>query len=151
MEQSKYTPPPMKKLEDARVRLVAAKYRNFDLMVPIAIRKKVRSGEWVVMNAPRPLYGSYASERIDGVEEAMTWNGDFISGVFYAGVDITDERVIDNNVKLDAAIIRWVEDDEILAHGQAIAEEYNVDPETVEGWSFDEIWGSYLNTHDDRR
>ena len=48
---------------------------------------------WIVCNAPRPLYGDY------------NWEGPFITGVFYAGIDPEGDEAafcLHRNAELDA-------------------------------------------------
>lgn len=54
---------------------------------------------WEIYNAPRPLFGT------------RVWQGDFISGVFYAAVDPNDpdaNRFRENNKNLDATLLEFV-------------------------------------------
>lgn len=63
---------------------------------------------WEIYNAPRPLYGSYSK----------TWQGDFICGIFYAGIDPADEYA-DNwrkeNASLDAKQLIFVTREQAIA------------------------------------
>jgi hypothetical protein len=54
---------------------------------------------WEIYNAPRPLWGT------------RIWQGDFISGVFYAAIDPNDpeaDRFRENNKNLDAVKLEFV-------------------------------------------
>ncbi len=62
----------------------------------------------LIHNAPRPLHGD------------KTWQGDFISGIFYAAIDPDGdgaEWFIQQNQNLDASELRWVTMDEAVEGG----------------------------------
>lgn len=56
---------------------------------------------WLVFNAPRPIYG------------AVTWQGVFLHGIFYAAVDPADgeysRQYMEANGKFDAYLIRYID------------------------------------------
>jgi hypothetical protein len=61
---------------------------------------------WEVYNAPRPLFGT------------RIWQGDFISGVFYAAIDPNDpeaDRLRENNKNLDAVRLEFVTRQSVIA------------------------------------
>jgi hypothetical protein len=60
---------------------------------------------WEIYNAPRPLYGSRDNSG------PYTWQGEFISGVFYAAIDPDDpdaEMWRQKNEQLDAVRLEFV-------------------------------------------
>lgn len=62
---------------------------------------------WEIYNAPRPLYGSYSK----------TWQGDFICGIFYAGIDPADEMADtwrNENASLDAKHLIFVTEEDAI-------------------------------------
>ena len=77
---------------------------------------------WRVFNAPRPLYGH------------MTWDGEFVSGLFYAAVDPSEantEAHVERNRALDARELVFLTqeelDERVDAHAARLAEEYGID------------------------
>lgn len=71
---------------------------------------------WEIYNAPRPLYGSYSK----------TWQGDFICGVFYAGIDPADEMADtwrQHNAQDDARQLLFVTREEAMAESLAYYQE----------------------------
>ena len=62
--------------------------------------------DWPIYNAPRPLYGT------------VTWQGDFVSGIFYAAIDPEDgfgHDMEDQNLALDARVLEYLTEDEAVA------------------------------------
>jgi len=110
----------MKTVADARTRMV---YEGWN-------KKPVQAEQdgVIIFNAPRPLYGE-------------TWTGDFISGVFYAAVDTGNQTPslvddcflwqiqIDKNVRLDAAVLTWFNDEDLdrftKEYTEWLSKEYN--------------------------
>jgi len=60
-----------------------------------------------IWNAPRPLFGSPTEPG----GPAATWEGDFLSGIFYAAVDVEGDDLaeswIQQNRKLDGVIVEY--------------------------------------------
>ena len=83
------------------------------------LRPKAMPAEWRIFNAPRPIYG----------EE--TWEGDFLSGIFYAAVRPGHERegwMVEENRRLDAAELVFVPyADALKAEQERIIERYGED------------------------
>ena len=72
-----------------------------DMQAVVASEKPAGITLGFVMNAPRPLLGHETAE------------GDFLTGRFYAGIDITDSMAkpyIDENVKLDARAVFFADE-----------------------------------------
>lgn len=65
--------------------------------------------EWIIYNAPRPLYGSPGREYLGATR--LCWQGDFVAGVFYAAVDPQDLDAAlwrQRNYEQDARRLEWV-------------------------------------------
>ena len=136
----------MKTLHDARKRLV---YTGWHSKPPQAEKEGV-----YIMNAPRPLIGK------------ETWQGDFISGIFYALIDTNDQFKIqqfgyqksddpvyewqihvNQNVELDAALLIWFGDEELEQYKQELAQEYNLDLDEINDWyDQDDLVSSYIES-----
>lgn len=89
--------------------------------------------DWEVWNASRPLYGE------------ITWQGEFLCGVFYAALDPNDPYCQERrkrNQELDGYLITYVGKDIINEYGLARCEEYGIDPER---FSYDDFVRSWLN------
>jgi hypothetical protein len=81
---------------------------------------------WELYNAPRPLYGK-------------TWEGDFISGIFYAAIDPSHPDASiwrEENRKLDATRIMFVSQDSVIEEMVEYYRERYAD-------DFDEIFSQY--------
>jgi hypothetical protein len=92
---------------------------------------------WRVFNAPRPLHGH------------KTWQGAFITGVFYAAVEpegaYADDYVEHN--RRDAAVeIRWISPEQwrerVMEYGRQMADEYGID---LAQFDYADIESSYRN------
>lgn len=95
--------------------------------------------EWVIFNAPRPLYGD------------MEWRGDFLHGVFYVAVNPDDryaEERIKRNLELDAWVVHYHDRSEARAWA---AEHYAVELAagefTLEDYDESDIREQYLHQH----
>lgn len=73
-----------------------------------------------IYNAPRPLYGT-----IRDTGQPFTWQGDFISGVFYAAIDPDDpdaDGLRELNRAMDATRLVWVTQEQVIGE---MVEYYN--------------------------
>lgn len=63
----------------------------------------------IVWNAPRPLFGSIIDDDIG----ALTWEGDFLSGRFYAAVDTVNDDLAESwifeNKRLNGVIVEYLD------------------------------------------
>jgi len=96
--------------------------------------ENINSG-WIIFNAPRPLVGN------------KTWQGDFISGIFYAAVDPSDAMAhdfISNNEMNGAKIIEYTTVNKHVADIRAkVIAEYPEMADEVNGYSNTEIAEMY--------
>ena len=90
---------------------------------------------WRGFNAPRPLMGH------------RTWQGPFVSGIFYAAVNPEGEYAqayLERNHRNDAIELVWIFPEEwrrrVLAYGRRLAEEHDLD---LDEFSYEEIESSY--------
>ena len=90
---------------------------------------------YYIFNAARPLHGQ------------ITWQGDFIHGVFYAAVDkdfAQSKVIIERNVNLDGHILQFVTESEVREKLQAHYNKIAPGKIDVSKYSIREIWDSYL-------
>lgn len=63
----------------------------------------------IIWNAPRPLFGSIIDDNTGG----LTWEGDFLSGCFYAAVDTVNDDLAESwvyeNRRLGAVIVEYID------------------------------------------
>jgi len=88
---------------------------------------------WEVYNAPRPFPAT------------VTWQGEFISGVFYGAINPEDEFADENRERarqLDVTRLIFVPRAEVEAWGRAYCEKYNVE---YEDFTWRDIAVAYLN------
>lgn len=95
-----------------------------DIMTVTVVKDRPEQApaDWLVFNAPRPIYGH------------AEWIGDFITGVFFTAVDPDAEEAdhfIERNRQLDAKQIAYITkaewDRRVDAYGQKMVEEHNID------------------------
>jgi len=92
---------------------------------------------WIVYNAPRPIWGH------------TKWQGDFVTGVFYAAVDPemddADEMVAHNQLQ-HAAELTFISEEEwrrrVEEYGRKMSAEYEINLDDFE-WA--DIEASYAN------
>lgn len=128
------------------------------------------SENWLIMNAPRPLYSSQIEyvirprmkigddeyEPVIGFKypEWEDWSEDgFIHGRFYAAVDPDDQKVIDQNLSLDAWVIEYITEDEwrrrVEEYRRKRAEQYGLSEEEaaeIEWRMWEDSYRNFLNT-----
>jgi hypothetical protein len=105
---------------------------------------------WIVFNAPRPLFGTLITAA-GGPQAGCTWIGDFVTGRLYAAVDPEDEdaqRWIDENRSLAAVILVYVSQEELDQRvdewAVGYAKKYNLDlTEFDRSEIVDAYWGAY--------
>lgn len=69
------------------------------------LRPQEAPEEWEIYNAPRPLFGTREGNKV------YTWEGEFISGIFYAAIDPKDpdaDMWREENEKLHATRLEFV-------------------------------------------
>jgi phage terminase large subunit-like protein len=110
---------------------------EFQIVERVGARPENVPVGWRVFNAPRPLRGH------------RTWQGQFISGVFYAAVNPDAEYAeayVESN-RRDAAIeLQWISPEQwrerVMAYGRRLADEYGID---LEQFDYADIETSYRN------
>lgn len=92
---------------------------------------------WEIYNAPRPLYGTIRKTP-EKWYPALTWTGEFVSGLFYAAVDPNDpdaDRWRKENESLHAFRLDYITHDEwfyrLALHMDEVAKEAGVDVDEV--------------------
>ena len=100
-----------------------------------SVRPENINSDWIIFNAPRPLVGN------------KTWQGDFLSGIFYAAVDPSDAMAhdfISNNETNGAKIVEYTTVGEHAASIRAkVISEYPEMEDEVNGYSDAEIAEMY--------
>lgn len=98
--------------------------------------------DWVIYNAPRPLYGH------------KRWLGDFRHGVFFAAVmsegDIADEfgdapEFHKRNRQLDGHVCVWIPKADVMAYGKMKAAEYGID---LEEFDYSDLVSSFVQNYE---
>lgn len=124
----------MKVLKDATIRRVFENFHPKNEIIPFSIQGKDR----LIFNAPRPLCGD------------PTWTGKFIHGCHYCAIDPKDEfaaAFMDQTIRLDGHLLKWVSEDELKAYGESLAAEYDLTyDELMESFDLVDLWGSYLDS-----
>jgi hypothetical protein len=94
----------------------------------------------ILCNAPRPLQGSYNP----GTRKYMIWQGDFISGIFYALVSEYDIGILDFNHSQKAVQLIYVSEEELKDFAIQHLKEYGLEFDPEEH-SLDDCWLSFLD------
>lgn len=79
---------------------------------------------WIILNAPRPLYGN------------KEWTGEFEHGIFYVALDPNDDYVYDMWMKSNESLDAWIceyqtKEDAIKMALDYYNEKYPEDSETI--------------------
>lgn len=94
--------------------------------------------DWEIYNAPRPFPAT------------VTWQGEFIRGVFYGAINPEDEFAVENRIRtqqLDASRLVFVSREEVETWGHAYCVEHDVN---YGDFDFDDIAKAYLRHAIDR-
>jgi hypothetical protein len=96
--------------------------------------------DWIIYNAPRPIYGHYS------------WIGDFIHGVFYTATPSVDEKSKKLNASQDAYIIEYCTIADVKEYVEKVLSvEYPGEVENMDFEEYKEFYiGSFLNFHNKR-
>jgi len=103
-----------------------------NLGIPQGVEQDARQGKVELWNAPRPFPCH------------ETYHGEFLHGIFYGVInpsaDYADEYRKEAQ-SLDAHRVEFVSKADVMAYGNAKAEEYGADPGD---WDFEDIVMSYV-------
>jgi hypothetical protein len=95
--------------------------------------------EYMIMNAPRPLYAS----------DDLHWTGDFVHGVFWVAVDPNDPLLIEMNLNLDAYRLHFIDYAAVAEDTKAyfISQSFTVSDWAEYAEEREWIWQSYRTRH----
>lgn len=89
--------------------------------------------DWLIFNAPRPLYGH------------KCWEGEFRSGRHYAAIDPADswgKNYIEETIRLDGYLVEYITEADIRTWAEAQCESYGV---PIEEYDFQDLRYQYFS------
>ena len=104
----------------------------YDVLYIYAPRPKVKPcttieipDNYLIFNAYRQLLGSYVrNENAPFLPCYLRWEGEFFNGKFYAAVSVFDHDYIESNVKNGAVLLKYVNDEDVMAWAKEYYAEY---------------------------
>lgn len=82
---------------------------------------------YLIFNAYRELFGSAVYAKHDGEDvfvAYLRWQDELINGRFYAAVSVHDYDYIESNVKNGAVLLKYVNDEDVMAWAKEYYAEY---------------------------